>query len=197
MELGALLFGTLYVILAARGSILCWPAGILASCLSFAVAANSNYRLDAFKELYYIGMGVYGWYAWSRPAQHGLDQALRPVTTRSPRFNAVLIAWGLAVSAVLGYYFSSIGSSLPYLDAGTTVFAFTTTWLVAQKVIENWLYWIVINSVGIYMYLRAEAPFFSLLLAVYTVVAVLGYMKWRTLLKDQRAAYRDEGTIDA
>lgn len=184
-ELGALTFGVTYVVLAARGSVWCWPAGIAASILSLGVAFQSNYRLDALKESYYVAMGIYGWYNWTSKHTHA---AAAPVITESVRFNIRLIVFGLAASIVVGFVFDRLGSSLPYLDAGTTVFAFTTTWLVARKVLENWLYWIVVNTVSIYMYMVSQAYFFSVLLAVYTIVAILGYVRWRRLLLAQQKA---------
>ncbi len=183
-ELGALVFGVTYVVLAARGNVWCWPAGIIASALSLAVALQSDYRLDALKESYYVGMGVYGWYHWTA---RRTDDRATPIVSNSAAFNAGLIVFGLALSAIIGYAFDRLGSSLPYLDAATTVFAFTTTWLVARKVIENWLYWIVVNCVSIHMYVVSQAYFFSMLLGVYTVVAVLGYVRWRRLLAEQSA----------
>lgn len=179
-EIGALVFGVAYVALAARGNVLCWPAGILASGLSIVIAARSNYLADVVKESYYVAMGFYGWFFWT---QKTADDAVHPITTRSVAFNTRLIVAGAALSVLVGYYFSTLGSSLPYLDAATTVFAFSTTWLVARRILENWLYWIVINTAGIYMYVRTGAYFFSLLLALYTVFAVLGYVRWKTLMQ--------------
>ena len=182
VEIGALASGLAYVVLAARGNVWCWPAGIVASVLSLAVALSSNYRLDVLKEAYYIGMGFYGWWVWTRTTD---TQADRPIVVNSLLFNCALIVGAGGLSLIVGYYFSTIGSSLPYLDAATTVFAFSTTWLVARKVLENWLYWIVINVAGIVMYTQSGAYFFSLLLAVYTIVAVVGFIHWRQLYMQQ------------
>lgn len=185
VEVGALVFGIAYVVLAARSIIWCWPAGIIASALSLFIAVQTNYRLDVIQELYYIGMGIYGWYAWTHVNHQRAD---RPIVINSLRFNLALIAACGALSLAVGWWFDQIGSSLPYLDAGTTIFAFATTWLAARRVLENWLYWVVIDLVSAYMYIRAETFVFSALLGFYTVVAVVGFVTWLRIFKNQKVA---------
>jgi nicotinamide mononucleotide transporter len=183
VEVGALVFGITYVVLAARSIIWCWPAGIVASILSLVIAARSNYRLDVIQELYYVGMGVYGWYSWTHISR---KLANRPITTNSIYYNLTLIAACGALSLGIGWWFAQMGSSLPYLDAGTTIFAFATTWLVARRVLENWIYWIVIDVASIYMYIRSGAYVFSALLGFYAVVAVVGFVTWWRIYKKQQ-----------
>jgi len=183
VELGALVFGLAYVVLAARSNVWCWPAGIVASALSLLVAAHSNYRLDVVKEFYYVVMGIYGWYAWTHVDRQRDD---RPITKFTQVQHLALIGTCAVLSAGIGALSERIGSSLPYLDASTTIFAFAATWLVARRILENWLYWIVINLAGIYMYSISGAYFFCLLLAVYTVVAVAGYRTWLGQYRQRR-----------
>lgn len=182
VELGALVFGILYVLLAAKENILCWPAGIVASVLALVLAVKSDYRLDVLKESYYILMGFYGLYAWT----HGksVDNKRMIVSYSAAQVSAILVAGGLLSTAV-GFAFDKIGSSLPYLDAATTIFALITTWMVTQKVIQNWLFWIVINAAGIYMYFRNEFYAFSVLLGIYLVLSFFGYYEWRRLFNIQ------------
>jgi len=54
-----------------------------------------------------------------------------------------------------------------------------TTYLVAKKFLENWLYWIVIDSVSIPLYLDRGLPLTALLFAVYVVIAIAGYFSWK------------------
>ena len=220
VEVGALVFGLLYVLLASREKLLCWPAGIIASVLALTIAARSNYRLDVVKESYYILMGFYGWYAWvagrrrsgvagvsanergrtagenDRPVRDdaiaGVDRVstlisgpTRPIIRYSTRQHVLVLAFGVGLSLVAGFAFDRLGSSLPYLDAGTTVFAFITTWLVTQKVLENWLYWIVINAASFYMYMLNGYYVFSLLMLIYIAISISGFVAWRTQFQQQ------------
>lgn len=177
VEGGALLLGICYVWLAAKENVLCWPAGIIASLLALNLAINSNYQLDALKEGYYVLMGVYGWFAWTRTKGQTAG-ATRPIVSWSTRQLMMLIGVGSILTIIAGYIFSTRGSALPYLDAATTVFAFLTTWLVTQKVLQNWLFWIVINAGSFYMYVLNHYYAFSLLMIVYLFVAAFGYVNW-------------------
>ncbi len=188
IEAGALLSGIAYVILAAREKLICWPIGIVASILAMFIAFQSNYRLDVLKESYYVVMGFYGWYAWSARGKSQDGQGgptakpsgvARPIVSYPASRMMIIIAAGIVLSVALGFGFSRLGSSLPYLDAGTTVFSFLTTWLVTQKVLQNWLFWIVINAVSFYMYMVNGFLAFSSLMLVYLAVAVFGYFRWR------------------
>ena len=183
VEVGALVFGIAYVVLAARSIVWCWPAGIVASILSLIIAARSNYRLDVIQELYYVGMGLYGWYSWTHVSKQRVD---RPIIANTMSFNLSLIAACGVLSLGIGWWFAQMGSSLPYLDAGTTIFAFATTWLVARRVLENWIYWIVIDVASMYMYVRSGAYVFSALLGFYAVVAVIGFATWLRIYRTQQ-----------
>ena len=54
----------------------------------------------------------------------------------------------------------------PYLDALTTVMSLTAMWLMARKHTESWMYWIVVDVVGIWLYFVNNTKFVSLLYVV-------------------------------
>ena len=59
-----------------------------------------------------------------------------------------------------------------------------TTWMVTRKILENWLYWIVIDAVAIFLYIDRELYLTALLMAIYVVLAVAGWFLWQ---RDYRA----------
>ena len=67
----------------------------------------------------------------------------------------------------------------PYLDSFTTWGSVFTTYLVTQKILSNWLYWIIINSVGIFLNIDKEFYLTALLLLSYQIISIFGYIKWR------------------
>ncbi len=69
-------------------------------------------------------------------------------------------------------------AALPFLDSFTTWGSVLTTWMVARKILENWLYWLVIDSVSIYLYLDRGLHLTALLFAAYLIIALFGYRKW-------------------
>jgi nicotinamide mononucleotide transporter len=68
---------------------------------------------------------------------------------------------------------------MPLLDSFTTVFSFIATWLVAKRVLENWIYWICIDALTVYLYFSRELNLYALLSLAYTFMAVYGYIQWR------------------
>jgi nicotinamide mononucleotide transporter len=100
-----------------------------------------------------------------------------------------LIGITTLISLFIGYGMATYTqAAFPYLDAATTCFAVMTTYLVAKKVLENWLYWVVIDLVSIYLYLSKGLMLTSLLFVLYVGLAVVGYFLWRTALADARGA---------
>jgi len=70
-------------------------------------------------------------------------------------------------------------AAAPFIDAATTVSALLATWLVAQKILENWLYWIVIDVASVWLYLSRDLSLTAALFAGYVVLAAFGYRTWR------------------
>ena len=125
-------------------------------------------------------MSFYGWFAWSYTTK---EQTL--IVKSVPRRLMLLkILAGIIITLLLAAGAEQFSSAeLAYLDAFTTVFAIIATYMVVQKQIENWLIWIVVDSVAAGMYFYKELYFTSLLFIIYTIVAVFGYFKWKKLLE--------------
>ena len=182
-EAGAVLFGVLYLVYAIREHPICWFLGII-SCALWAYAAFVllNLYVDALLQLFYIGMSIWGIYHWRRGGAKKL-----PVTTMTFREHIVLITFGLALSWAVGYWFDRYtAAAATYLDAFTTVFSILTTVLVVQKKLENWLYWLVIDVVYVYLYWSRGGYLFTLLFLLYLVLAIDGFRQWRRSYRQER-----------
>jgi nicotinamide mononucleotide transporter len=132
--------------------------------------------MEAALQVYYLAMAVYGWWHWRRP------RAARqlPVTRFSRRAHGAAIGGVLLLSLLSGWLLSRYtDAALPYLDAFTTWGSIVTTWMVAQKILENWLYWLVIDSASIVLYLDRGLYLTVLLFVAYLLIAVFGYWQWR------------------
>lgn len=172
--------GTLYVILAARQSVWCWPAAFISTLIYTVLFWEGQLPMQAILNFYYMAMAVYGYLLWKQVIRINKqnDKEELPVTTRSWLFHASYIISGLALSFAIGYYLESLGTNLPYLDAVVTVFSVMTTVLMARKVLENWLYWIVIDSLAIVLYWQSGFYVTIAMFTVYLILAVYGYRSW-------------------
>lgn len=183
----SVLAGLAYLILAAREHIACWYFAFVSTAL-WAYSAYVNYQLylDAALQIYYLIMAVYGYWWWKRPKQE------RPAGIQQMQGwqHLLLILGGLLLSLGSGWLLQAYtDAQLPYWDALTTVFSLGITFLVAQKYIENWLYWFVIDGIYIWLYAQREAYLFSLLFIIYEFIVLYGYWDWRQRLKKQRAGW--------
>lgn len=176
----SVLTGLGYLILATREQIACWYFAFISTAL-WAYSAYVNYQLylDAALQLYYLAMAVYGYWWWKRPQK---TQQV-PIQQMQLEQHVSLIGWALAASFLSGWLMASYtDAQLPYWDALTTVFSLFITVLVAQKYIENWLYWLVIDGIYIWLYFQREAYLFSLLFFIYEFIVLYGYFDWRRRL---------------
>ncbi len=192
VEFASVVFNVAYVVLAARKSIWCWPMGVLGSALGIWIFIQVQLYAEAVLFSYYVFMGLYGWWEWSRPAARlssasGREESIK-VQLWSSRKHILLCATGYALS--FGVYLVLVrytDAAMPMLDAFTTVFAFIATWLVAKRVLENWIYWIAIDCLSVYLYLARGLEQYALLSLFLTAMAVYGYLQWRKETRYQAA----------
>jgi len=179
----AVVLAVAYLLLAIRQNAWCWVAAAASTLLYLFIMYDSRLYMQSLLQLYYLAMAAYGWYHW----RHGrsADGEL-PVTVWPLRYH------GFAIGAVLLLVWVSAGlldrysdDALPYVDAFTAWGAIVATFMVARKILENWLYWFVIDSVSIGLYLERELYFTAALFAAYLVMIVIGYRSWRASLARQ------------
>lgn len=183
LETLAMLLAIAYLLLAMRENSLCWYCAFVSTALYVWIFGDVNLYMESALNVYYMAMAVYGWYQWQRGGDEGRGVAIGRWSLRQhlATFGAVLIA-----SAISGYSLSAYTDSrLPYLDSLTTWASVATTLMVARKVLENWLYWLVINSVSIYLYIDRELYQTAGLFVLYLVLSVLGYRRWREVYRQQ------------
>jgi len=180
--LGATL-GIIYVVLAAKESIWCWPAAFFSTLIYTVLFWEGQLPMQALLNFYYLGMAVYGFTVWKKHARQ--EDNIR-IHSKPIKFHLIYIATGLVLTALIGTYLASFPENrLPYLDALVTVFSIMTTVLMARKVLENWLYWIVIDSFAIALYWQTGFYVTIIMFMVYLVLAVYGYKNWKTLVKSE------------
>ncbi|GLX78777.1 nicotinamide mononucleotide transporter [Thalassotalea insulae] len=173
----AVICALLYVLLAARENIWCWPAALVSTLIYTVIFYDVYLWMDSLLQLYYLVMAVYGWYCWQGLTQ--LDHQAVHIQRWPLHRHSKIIAALSVLSLIFGWLMANFTpTDFPYLDSATTVFAVFATYLVAQKVLENWLYWVVIDAVSIYLYLAKDLQPTALLFVLYVVMAIYGYLQW-------------------
>ena len=167
-----------YLLLAVRQIIWCWLAWILSSCLYLYVMFNAGLYMEAALQIFYVAMGFYGWMQWSKG---GTEDHL---VVRRWGFGSHLFAVSviLILTLLSGEVLSNYtATAMPFMDALTTWGAIVTTYMVAKKLIENWIYWFVIDSISIYLFISRELYFTAGLFFVYLFIIIFGYRSWKQM----------------
>lgn len=182
-ELVAVVLALAYLLLAMKANIWCWAAAFVSTAIYTVIFWEVSLLMESALNVYYMAMAIFGYWQWTKGG--GQHQGL-VITSWSPKRHLVIICSTTLVSLLVGFLMASYTqASMPYLDAATTCFAVMTTYLVAKKVLENWLYWVVIDLVSIYLYLSKGLMLTSVLFVLYTILAVSGYIMWRNQMREQ------------
>ena len=177
LETLAVVLGIGYLLLAMRESSLCWYCAFFSTALYVWIFGDVSLYMESALNVYYMAMAIYGWLQWQRG---GADKSGVKIVRWTARQHILGVAIILAASVTSGYLLSSnTAAKLPYLDSFTTWGSVLTTIMVAQKVLENWLYWIVINSVSIYLYIDRGLDQTAAMFFLYLVLATIGFLTWK------------------
>ena len=182
MEIFAVLFAIIYLLLAVKQDVRCWYAAILSSSLYFFIMLSAKLYMEAYLQIFYILMVVYGWLQWNKV---NVNKTKFIVRTWSIKQHVIVISMILMFAYISGSLLNIYTkAALPFIDAFTTWGAIVATYMVAKKLLENWIYWFVIDSISILLFLSRELYLTSILFFVYLIIIYFGYRSW-TKIKNE------------
>ena len=181
-ELIAVVLAIAYVLLAAKQNIWCWPCALISTGIYVWLFWEVSLPFNSVLNFYYLVMAIYGWIKW-RQVENGKELE---IVSKSVNFHLVAILALFLVGTILTKLvtFTTEGLYL-YLDAMISVFSVFATLLVAHKVLENWLYWIFINTFAAYLYFSSGLALTGILFLSYVGFAIYGYFTWQNAKKMQ------------
>ena len=184
VEILGVIFSLLYLFFSIRQNILLCPMGILSAILYIVVFYQSKFYADMGLNAYYFVISIYGWLLWRKRTGEG--KVALPVSR-------IKLSQGFILTLITVTAFAGIGllldrftdSPVPYWDAFTTELSFPATWMLARKIIEHWILWVIVDTVSMALYLYRGLYPTLVLFAIYTVMAVVGYIQWRKTLQNK------------
>jgi nicotinamide mononucleotide transporter len=180
LELVAVLFGIVSVLLSVRQNIWSWPTALVNVALFFVLFYKSGLYSDMGLQVVYFILSLYGWYEW---LYGGKDRTALLVSRTSTRTSLVLLAIGVVVWVALARLTSVLpGVALPYLDAALTTASLVAQWMMTRKLLENWVLWIILDVAYVGMFIFKGLYLTAANYAVYLALAVLGYVAWKRTL---------------
>jgi nicotinamide mononucleotide transporter len=183
MELAAVILALMYLILAVRENLWCWAAAGGSTLIYLFLFFEVGLYAESALQIYYLGMAGYGFHQWRRPTSANREPAVKAIIRWSIRKHVLTLTFIIAGTCGLGWALLQTDSQAPFLDAFTTCAALVTTYMVTQKVLENWIYWLVIDSAAIVLYLDRALYFTALLFGIYIVIVILGYWRWLKIFR--------------
>lgn len=213
LEFIAALFGVISVFFAKKENILVFPTGIISTGLYVYLLSQWSLYGDLIINIYYTLMSIYGWYMWSKIIDDKDKHIPITKSTKKDKLKAfgIFAFTSVFVIAVYRYYnvmpnnldfqqsvsyaFEKISSgsltefrkATPFLDTFTTGAAFAAMWLMANKKLENWTFWIAVNIVSIPLYFVKGYGFTGIQYTIFLVLAIYGYMEWSKKYKNKIA----------
>ena len=156
----------------------------MSSVLTIVVMFGARLYSEAALNVFYAAIAVYGWYQWRYGGRRSGESEL-PISVWPLKNHMLAIGGSVALSAALGWLMSRhTDAAYPHLDAFVTVSSIVTTYMVARKLLENWLYWLVVDSLSMYLYWQRGLNLYVGLFGIYLVLVVIGLVRWH---RDWRA----------
>ncbi|MAV23979.1 MAG: nicotinamide mononucleotide transporter [Gammaproteobacteria bacterium] len=182
LESLAVVTAIMYLILAAKEDVRCWYAALISSILYFYIMLQAGLLMEGGLQIFYVFMAVYGWMQWKDT--NNKTPSLK-ISSWNKTTHLIIISFVITLSLISGIFLEKFtNAALPFLDALTTWGAIASTYMVAKKVIENWFYWFVIDSISIYLFISRELFLTAFLFLIYLVIIIYGYRSWKKLLKN-------------
>lgn len=155
----------------------CWPVGIINVIVYFVVFFEAKLYADMSLQAVYMVLTCYGWYEWLRGGSEQTGRAISSATVRE-----IIAGTVVGIMSWIGIWYivhTFTDGSIPWADSLLTAASLVATWLMARKYIENWMVWIITDSLYVGMFLYKNLTMTAILYAVFTGLAVYGLMTWR------------------
>ncbi len=185
LEAAGFLTGAACVWLVVRRHILNFPLGIV-SCVCFLVLFLQQ-RLfgEASLQVFFIVLGFHGWYWWLR----GDPRQVGKITVRTTPRGESLVLGGVHVvaTAALWGFLTLVNGSAPMLDATVTSLSLIAQWMLNRKYLENWLVWMAVDVLTVYLAVTRELYLVAALYAIFFAMCCVGLVEWRRALLASRS----------
>ena len=179
LDITTTLLGLLYILFEYRASVWLWFVGFLMQALGIVLYYQKGLYADCGMEFYYLTMTVYGYWKWV----HGSAEKKELPITQFPR--RLIIPWLAVILAIWGIIYwlliTFTNSNVPAADSFTTALSIVGIWALAHKFLEQWFIWIAVDVVTCVLYFYKDIPFKGSLYALYVVIAIFGYKKWKRM----------------
>lgn len=191
IEITGAILSLIYLDLSIRQKVSLWFYGIVSSLFYIVIFFQTKFYADMSLQFYYVVISIYGWTNWKNGQSE--DGTELPTNQLSKRLTMNLV---LATGLIYVVYYVILSnftdSTIPKADSLVGALSVVGTWMLARKLIENWLVWIVADALCVTLYVYKGLYPTAILFVIYTVMAGVGYWQWRKkLFEDLKTKFED------
>jgi len=183
IEIVGAILSLIYLYLSIKQKISLWVFGFFASALYIVVFFQTKFYADMSLQFYYLAVSVYGWINW----KYGTHQAGKELPATKTSMRMILQLSLASVLIYIVYYIvldKFTDSTIPKADSLVGMLSVIGTWMLARKLIENWLVWIAADALATGLFFYKELYITAILFIIYTGMAVVGYWQWKKLMNE-------------
>ncbi len=160
-----------------------WPLDIFVLLINLYINHKIHLYDKWISTLVILILDLYGWYNWKYAGSN--KQGLQ--VSKSNIYHLIaIIFFGSINSILISFFLKKINSFLPLIGGFRTTFYLIAIWLASRKKIENWILWIILDFISIFIYYHKGLYFFSIKYFIYTILACIGYLSWHRFIKNSQ-----------
>ena len=188
LDIVTTVLGLAYILLEYRASAWMWLVGFLMQSLGIVLYYQKGLYADCGMEFYYLAVTMYGWWRWVRESFHEMEKTMKLDSSLGIRHfpKKLVLPWLLVIAVVWAAIYwllvTFTNSNVPLADSFTTALSIVGIWALAHKYLEQWFIWIAVDVVTSVLYFYKDIPFKASLYALYVIIAIAGYLKWKRML---------------
>jgi len=187
LQIVGVVLGLLYLWLEYKANIWLWVVGLIMPIVHGTLYFRSGLYADFSMQLYYIAAGVYGLIVWRRGAKKTENKSeLKIGSTPLAVWVAIAGMYTLLHVAIYLFLVYFTDSTVPFWDSLTTALCIVAYWMLSRKYVEQWLVWLAVDVVTVGLYIYKDIPLTAGLYALYSAMAVAGYLRWRRMMQESR-----------
>ena len=189
LQIIGIALGLLYLYFEYKANIWLWVVGLIMPVVHGILYYRQGLYADFSMEIYYIVAGLYGLAVWLRGEKRNKKDkksVFKIAYTPRVAWVAIVGVYALLHAIIYALLVNLTDSNVPFWDSLTTSLSVIAYWLLSRKYIEQWLVWLLVDVVTVGLYIYKDIPFTAGLYALYSVLAIAGYMRWRRVILGEK-----------
>ena len=186
LEVIAIVFGLLSVLFSKQNNILVFPTGIISTLIFVYLLLKWGLLGDMMINAYYFIMSIYGWFIWTRKVDQAHVTPITKTTFIEKKIGTAIFFVTLLFVYLVYQVFDKWTHWVAYIDTFTTAIFFVGMWLMARRKLENWIFWIIGNTISVPLYFYKGFTLTSFQYLIFTIIAIFGYLAWRKHIKNNQ-----------